>query len=106
MYLRYVFFFSHTLSTVQGRFDRVKRSNYYVRHREESRFYVLLFSFDAILATVPSVKRPVYVASIYLCTYVMPKECLNVITTLHTHRRNVHRPGTVAKMASKLNRST
>ena len=92
MYLRYVFFFSHTLSTVQGRFDRVKRSNYYVRHREESRFYVLLFSFDAILATVPSVKRPVYVASISL--YIRHAKGMFGMSLLlvHTHRRNVYRP--------------
>ena len=72
-----------------------------------------LFSFYAILVAAPSVSKPADVASIYPCTYVMPKECLECHYKLYIHigvtYTGLFTEGTVtkmAKMASKLNRST
>ena len=72
--------------------------------------YVLLFSFDASLVAVPSANKPVDIASMHPCTYVIPKECLECHYYLHRHMGVTYTglltEGTVAKMASKLNRST
>ena len=71
---------------------------------------MLLFSFDAILVTTPSVGKSADIVSMYPCTYVMPKECLECHYYLYIHIGVMYTglimEGTAAKMASKLNRST
>ena len=71
---------------------------------------MLLFSFNASLVALPSANKPVDIASMHPCTYVIPKESLECHYYLHIHMGVTYTgllmEGTVAKMASKLNRST
>ena len=50
------------------------------------------------------------IVRMYPCTYIMPKECLECHYYLYIHigimYTGVFAEGTVAKMASKLNRTT